>query len=105
MDICHLRSADNLIFSCILSSVADIVINTSGEQPCILQYEREQRSQIFPFHIPDINAVNLDGTTLHVVKAEQQIHQRCLSSSCRTDDRHRLAFLDIATDMCHEKFL
>ena len=84
VDMGRFCCCDHLFIRCVQSSVADIFHNGSGKQPSVLQHHSEHLTEIAAVEVPDIMSVNLDASSIYIIKTHQQLYDRRFSCTCRS---------------------
>ena len=67
----------------------------AGEEPGVLEHHAEPAAQRAPLRLPEIDAVDPNRAAVDVVEAHQQVHERRLAGTGRTDDRDHLSRRDV----------
>ena len=99
------RRLHNLFPGSIRSSVGDIFMNRSRFQPGLLQHHSKIGAERISCDMADGRSVNLQRTGIHIVKPHQQIDQRRLSASGRTDDGDPLARFHLQVQIFNQRNL
>ena len=102
MGIGQLCGRQHLFIARIRLSIADVVPDRSGEQMRILQDDAQRTAQIVLLDQLDIDAVIGDRSFLDVVKTVDQIGDRRLSGTGRTDEGDLLSRLRIQLDVVQD---
>ena len=82
---------DNLIQCRIEFSVTDVVLNVSRENKAVLHHNAHLLTQGMDRHLRDVLAVDQDTAAVDIIEPRDQIDNRTLSGSRRSDERHALA--------------
>ena len=71
-------------------------------KPCLLQDHAKALPQAFARHVPKINAVNPNTSTINIIEPHEQIYDSCFSAAGRAYDRHALTGLDLQIKILNE---
>ena len=100
-----LGSGNDLLIGSVQPTVADILHDGALEEPCILQNHAEALAQGAAVKVPDIVAVEGDGTGVHIVEPHQQLDHRGLAGTGGADNGNLLPGLDIAAEVVDDRFV
>ena len=87
----RLRRRDDLPERRLGQSIADILEHRSMEQIRVLQHHADLSAEVPRIELADVDAVDPNHATGHVVKARDQVHDRRLSTTGRTHQANQLA--------------
>ena len=90
---------DDFLVGSIQLPVSDIISDRTGEQEVILCHDAHLTSQTLNGNILYIVTVNGDGSLLYVIKAADQIDDRCFSGACRPYKCNCFSRFDIKADI------
>ena len=74
----------------VLRAQANVIGDRAAEEEWILQHHSAAAAQLLQIHLAHVHAIQSHGALLHVIKAQQQADERCLSGSRVADDGHGL---------------
>ena len=95
IDVGGLGCGVDLFLGCVRAPVGDVVPDGSVEQPGVLQHHPDLGAQGRSWHRRDVDTVHPDGAALQFVEPHDQVHQRGLAGTGRSDDRDSLARIDL----------
>ena len=73
----------------------DVVADSTGGKPRILQHHADVFAQVMPAQAAGFLAVNADFAGVHIVKAHEQVDHGRLAAAGRADDGNALTGLDL----------
>ena len=83
-------------------AVADVLTHVAGENERVLQHDAHLPAQAFQRHGTHVVAVNRNRAFGDVVETRQQVDDRGFAGTRRTDQRNRLAWLDMQVDQVQD---
>lgn len=98
----QLRRSRHLCVGGVQFAVADVLTHVAGEDERVLQHDAHLPAQAFQRHGTHIVAVDRHRAFGDVVETRQQVDDRGFAGTRRTDQRDRLAWLDMQVDQVQD---
>jgi len=80
-------------------AVADVLANAALEEPGVLEHHGEVVAQVVTGEVTDVVGAYTNGAAANVVEAHEELDEGRLASTGRTDDGHRLAWIDVEREV------
>ena len=97
-----LGSGHDLLVGGVQFAVADVLTHVAGEDERVLQHDAHLPAQAFQRHGTHVVAVDRHRAFGDVVETRQQVDDRGFAGTRRTDQRDRLAWLDMQVDQVQD---
>ena len=94
-----LGGSDDFLVSGVQTAVADVLHDGALEQPGVLQHHAEAFPQGAAVKVPQVVAVQGDGTGVYIVEPHQQLDHGGLAGTGGADDGHLLAGFHVAAEV------
>ena len=95
----NLRGFDDPFERRIAPSVGNVIPNAVVEENCFLRDDANLLPKRLNVNFSQINPIDTDASRGGIIKAWDEIDERCLPAPARTDDRHHFTFADCQLDV------